>query len=210
MRLFTAMLGLLFVGLRCAVAEDKTTLIKALEAFQRADLDAAREQFQIVLKNDPANLVGLVNLGAVEYRARHFEAAEPLLKKALRIEIDTAAAWLTLGAIYFEQDKLDAALAALAQATLLEPKNARAHNYLGVTIGKKGWLSGAEMELQRAIELEPDYAEAHFNLALIYLRRDPRAIELARRHYKKAVSLGAAPDLLVEKTLAGVSESPTP
>ena len=100
-----------------------------------------------------------------------------------------------------DEDKLDAALAALAQAVFLDPKNARAHHYLGVTIGRKGWYSGAEDEMRKAIELQPDYAEAHFNLALFYLQRQPPAIELARRHYQKALDLGAAPDAEVARKI---------
>ena len=45
------------------------------------------------------------------------------------------------------------------------------------------------------------YADAHFNLALMYLDRKPPALELARRHYEKAVSLGAEKDEVVEEKL---------
>jgi Tfp pilus assembly protein PilF len=75
------------------------------------------------------------------------------------------------------------------------------HQYLGVTIGQKGWYSGAEDEMRKAIEIDPSYAEAHFNLAVFYLQRNPPAIELARRHYERALELGAPPDPDVEKSL---------
>lgn len=173
----------------------------ALAAFAHDDLETAKKAFQKLLDLNPNDLTALLNLGTIERRLKHPEAAERHLKKAVRLEPDAAIPWLTLGVIYFEQDKLDAALAALSQAVYLDPKNARAHNYLAVTIGKKGWLSGAEDELQKAIELSPDYADAHFNLAVFYLQRSPPAPELARRHYQKALDLGAAPDKLIEKEL---------
>ena len=113
---------------------------------------------------------------------------------------------MILGVIYYDQNKLDRALAALAQAVLFEPKDARAHHFLGVTIGKKGWYLGAEDEMRKAIELNPDYAEAHFNLAVFYLQRSPPAVELARRHYQKALDLGAAPDPQVEKGIGPPKE----
>lgn len=181
---------------------------EGVRAFGKGDLKLAEMDFQKLLKLYPDNLFALMNLGAVEYRLKKFAAAEQHLKRAVRQRPEAASAWLTLGALYCDLDKLDAALAALSQAVLLDPKNARAHNYLGVTVGKKGWYSGAEAELQRAIELEPDYAEAHFNLALFYLQRDPPAIELARRHYARALELGAAPDPLVEKNLADGKNKP--
>lgn len=171
-------------------------------AFAKGDFERAQKDFQKLLQLYPDNVFTLTNLGAVECRLKRWDDAEKHLKRAVRLQPEAAPAWLALGALYCDRDKLDAALAALSQAVLLDPKNARAHNYLGVTVGKKGWYSGAEAELQRAIELQPDYAEAHFNLALFYLQRNPPAIELVRRHYTRALELGAAPDPLVEKELA--------
>jgi Tfp pilus assembly protein PilF len=143
----------------------------------------------------------LINLGLVEYRQGSFAEAERLLKQAVRAQPEAGLAWLILGVVYYDQDKLDAALAALAQAALLEPKDARTHHYLGVTVGKKGWYSGAEDEMRKALEIDPNYAEAHFNLAVFYLQRNPPAVELARRHYRKALDLGAPPDEQVEKAI---------
>jgi Tfp pilus assembly protein PilF len=42
--------------------------------------------------------------------------------------------------------------------------------------------------------VKPDYAEAHFNLAVIYATAKPPSIALAKRHYEKALELGAGPD----------------
>jgi tetratricopeptide (TPR) repeat protein len=175
---------------------------EGVRAFERGDLELARKDFEKLLQAAPDSIFGLTNLGAVEYREKKFDVAEKHLKRAVRLQPEGAPAWLTLGALYCDQEKLDAALAALSQAVLLDPKNARAHNYLGVTIGKKGWYSGAEAELRTALELQPDYAEANFNLALAYLQRTPPSVELARRHYARALELGAAPDPLIEKSLA--------
>ena len=166
-------------------------------AKHQAIADAAMKTLA-VNPNDPA---ALTNLGFAEYRLKHLGEAEIFLKKAVRADLDYARAWLTLGVVYYEQNKIDAALAALSQAVLLEPKNARAHNYLGVTVGRKGWYGGAESELRKAVELAPDYADAHFNLALSYLQHAPPSVELARRHYQRALDLGAARDELVEKQL---------
>lgn len=179
---------------------------RALAAFKKGDLAAAKKDFEKVFELAPNNAATAINLGLIEYRqgASHYAEAEKWLTKAVHAAPEAGPAWLLLGVIAYDQDKLDAALAALAQAVLLEPKDPRAHHYLGVTIGKKGWYSGAEDEMRKAIELDPDYAEAHYNLALFYLERVPPSIELARRHYQKAISLGAAPDAQIEKTLGAV------
>jgi Flp pilus assembly protein TadD len=188
-------------GRKAVSAEAQKIADRALAAFRKGELAAAKKDFRKVLELAPNNAATLINLGLIEYRQKNFSQAEKLLQEAVRSEPDAGLAWLLLGVIRYDQEKYDAALAALAQAAYLEPRDARARHYLGVTIGKKGWYSGAEEEMRRAIELDANYAEAHYNLAVFYLQRVPPAVELARRHYYKAVDLGAEPDADLEKTL---------
>jgi Flp pilus assembly protein TadD len=167
---------------------------------------AARARLEKILEKEPANVPALIGLGELEYRAKHLEEAEQVLRRATLAQPQSAPAWLALGVVTCDAGKLDAALAALSQAVWLDPKNARAHNYLGVTVGRKGWRDGAEAELQRALELDESLADAHFNLAVVYLQENPPLVELARRHYYRARDLGAAPDSLVEKQINGSKE----
>jgi hypothetical protein len=51
------------------------------------------------------------------------------------------------------------------------------------------------------VELDQRYADANFNLAVLYLRRTPPLIELARRHYQRAIDLGAPRDPAIEKLI---------
>jgi tetratricopeptide (TPR) repeat protein len=179
-------------------------------AFARADFEGARRAYLKVIDLAPDNLLGLINLGVVEYSLKKFEEAEGHLKHAVRLKLDAAPAWLTLGIIYLEQNRLDEALAALAQATLYDPRNARARNYLGVVVGRKGWIDGAQVELRRAVEIDPNYSDAHYNLAVFYLEGRPPSIELARRHYFRAIELGADPDPEIEQSLKAAAPSPSP
>jgi tetratricopeptide (TPR) repeat protein len=165
-----------------------------IEALGKNKFDAAEAAFLKLLKLSPDNINALVNLGLVEFRLGRAEDAQKYLKQALRVKPDTALAWMTLGVIYLNQNDIEAATAAFAQAVYLDPKNPQAHNYYAVTLAKRGWYDGAEDELQKVVQLAPDFAEAHFNLALIYFQRNPPAVELARRHYQKALELGAQPD----------------
>lgn len=174
-------------------------------AFAHKDYERARRAYKKVIALAPDNLLGLINLGVVEYSAGNPTDAEPLLKRAVQLKLDAAPAWLTLGIMYMDQNRLDEALAALSQATLYEPRNARARNYLGVVIGRKGWLDGAQAELRKAVEIDPNYSDAHYNLAVFYLENKPPSLELARRHYYRAIELGAEPDPDVEKTLKAAS-----
>ena len=179
-------------------------------AFARGDFEGARRAYLKVIDLAPDNLLGLINLGVVEYSLKKFEDAEGHLKRAVRLKIDAAPAWLTLGIIYLEQNRLDEALAALSQATLYDPRNARARNYLGVVVGRKGWIDGAQVELRRAVEIDPNYSDAHYNLAVFYMEGRPPSTELARRHYFRAIELGADPDPEIEQSLKAPSPTPSP
>ena len=170
-------------------------------AFSLKDYVRARRSFKKALDLAPDNLVVLINLGVVEFYLGNFADSEAVLKRAVQLKLDAAPAWLTLGTMYMEQDRLDEALAALAQATLYDSRNARARNYLGVVVGRKGWIDGAQAELRKAVEIDPEYTDAHYNLAVFYLENKPPSVELARRHYYRAVELGAEKDLEIEKML---------
>ncbi|GAB4170554.1 MAG: hypothetical protein Fur0032_09470 [Terrimicrobiaceae bacterium] len=170
-------------------------------AFENRDYPRARRAYTKVLELVPDNLVGLVNLGMVEFADGQMEAAEKYLRKAIQVRLETAPAWLTLGTLYMDQGRLDEAHAALAQAVFLNPTNPRARNFLGVVIGRKGWLDGAQSELRQAVEIDPNYSDAHYNLAFFYLERKPPLVELARRHYFRSIELGAPADPDMEARL---------
>lgn len=166
----------------------------ALRDFTAGNLEAAKTLFQKVLAIAPENPPALINLALIAQRQQHGDEAEKFLRRVIQKDTANATAWLLLGIGAYERGELDAALAHLAQAVLYAPQDARAHQYLGVTLGRRGWYSAGEEELRRAVELDPKSADAHYNLAAIYMERVPPAVELARRHYIKAMDLGAAPD----------------
>jgi Flp pilus assembly protein TadD len=193
-------------GKRKASEDIQKIFKRAIVAMARGDLAAAREGFLKVLENVPDNVPTMINLGLVEYRSKNLEEAENRLRSAVRLAPESSIGWMIRGIVQYDRGHYDQALASLAQAAVLDPRNPMVHQYLGVTIGQKGWFSGAEDEMRKAIELDPQYAEAHFNLAVFYLQRNPPAVELARRHYQRALELGAAPDPDVEKSLTPPKE----
>lgn len=175
---------------------------EARQKFDAKDYEASEKLYDALLAKAPNNTLALSNLGVIYFHTGRLKSAEMVLKKSLQISPDDAFAHQTLGIVHFRQGRYDEAMAALTRAIDLDPKNATAHNYLGITVSKKGWPEAAEKELLEAISLNPNYAEAHFNLAIIYAMNTPPSVELARRHYQKALSLGAAPDKGLEKFLS--------
>jgi tetratricopeptide (TPR) repeat protein len=144
----------------------------------------------------------LVSAAAIKTKMGNLEESRTMLRKALSLDLDNAPAWQLLGMNALEQKKDQEAFSFLTQATLLNDMNPRAHNYLGMAAGRKGWSEASEQELRRAVELDPRYADANFNLAVLYLGRTPPLIELARRHYQRALDLGAQRDPAIEKLIA--------
>ena len=181
--------------------EARDAIEQGLAQFRDNKFDEAEKTFQKVTEMVPNHPVGWINLGSVEYRLGQLDEAERSLRKAVHLDPEVAQTWLTLGIVSYNKDEPEAALAALSQAVYLDSSNARAHMYLGVLMRKRGWLDAAEDELHRSVELDSTYSEAQFNLAMIYTERTPPALELARRHYYRALALGAVADPDMERLL---------
>ena len=184
--------------------------LKAEKAFSSGKLPEAERLYTEALASSPNSSPLLVSLAAVKTRLGKTGESVVLLKKALSLDLDNGAAWLLLGMNALEQNRDEEALADLMQATLHDGRNPRAHNYLGIAAGRKGWSDVSEQELRRAVELDSFYADANFNLAVFYLARKPPLIEMARRHYQRALDLGSPRDPALEARLAKAVASPSP
>ena len=97
----------------------KTALLFALVCFSFAAFaseeaeTAARARLEKLLSKEPGNVPALIGLGELEYRAKHLDEAEKILRRATLAQPQSVAAWLALGVVACDAGKLDAALAAL-------------------------------------------------------------------------------------------------
>ncbi len=174
---------------------------RAAAAFGKQDWPAARKAYLEMLELDDGNALIWANLGAVEQQAGETKQAIECFEKSVQINPKLAQTWTALGLLLQKEGDTYRAISCFTRAIHEEPEDARSHNYLAIAAKGLGWTDAAEAELQRAIELKPDYGIAHFNMALMLLERRPPAIELARRHYEKALALGVAKDDVVERRL---------
>jgi tetratricopeptide (TPR) repeat protein len=174
---------------------------EAKASFDQGKFKQAEKQYQEILAKSPNNVYSLSNLGVVLFRNGKLKAAELTLKKAIALAPADEFTHTTLGIVFYQQSKFDDALSELTKSLAINPKSATAHNYLGITASQKGWQEAAEKEMLEAIAENPEYTDAHFNLAVVYATSQPPAKELARRHYTKAIALGAAPDPTLDKIL---------
>jgi len=194
--------------------EEKNLIARAERAFSAGNLKEAESLYGKAAATTPDSVPLLVSLAAVKTRLGKTEESRTLLRRALSHDLGNGAAWLLLGMNALEQNNDTEAVADLMQAVCHDGKNPRAHNYLGIAAGRRGWSEVSEQELRRAVELNPDYADANFNLAVFYIGRTPPLLEQGRRHYQRALDLGATRDAALEariaKSVANPSSDPAP
>ncbi|MBA3385912.1 MAG: tetratricopeptide repeat protein [Chthoniobacterales bacterium] len=174
---------------------------EAKQNFDAGKFRASEKQYDAILAKSPNNVYALSNLGAVYFRSGQLKAAERTLKKAVTLAPKNEFARRTLGIVYYRQNKFDDAVTELTKALAINPKSFIAHNYLGITASEKGWQEAAEKEMLEAIAANPNYVDAHYNLAVIYATNKPPAKELAKRHYSKAMELGAEANSSLEQLI---------
>jgi Tfp pilus assembly protein PilF len=181
---------------------------EALKATMDKNYDLAEQKFNDVLKQDENNVYVLAYLANAEFAAGHLDECEKTVERALAVEPDDPGSLYLLGVLRYRQNKLDDAFDALSLSAQYNPTNSATQNFLGCVLADKGLRAPAETALRRAVQIDPDYAEAHFNLAVVYIGNQPPSTELARWHYKKAISLGHPRSDMLEKLLGTAPVGP--
>ena len=174
--------------------EVMTLIAEARDQFVRGNFAAAEKLYQQFVELNPNSVVALANLGVSQFRQGKLTAAQLALEKAIGVDPNDAFSLTTLGAVMIEQSRIQDAINYLERANESRGDDPITLNYLGVASSQLGQFGKAEQSLRRAITVDPGYAEAHFNLAVIYATAKPPSIALAKRHYEKALELGAGPD----------------
>lgn len=179
----------------------KELLARAKEEFERQDYLQAESTFREALNLNPDDYFALSNLGVVEFQLGRLKEAEEVLRKASEKSSDSSFALTTLGIVHYRQERLSDAEKVLRKSVTVNQEDFTAHNYLGIVLAASGKGKAGESEIMKAIEINPRYADAHFNLAVIYATGKPPAKMMARKHYAKAVELGAPPDPSLENLI---------
>ncbi|MBM3856527.1 MAG: tetratricopeptide repeat protein [Verrucomicrobia bacterium] len=174
---------------------------EAAKQYAQQQLPEAEKGFQEALRLDPQNVEYLNRLASVKTRLGKSAEASALLKESLQHQLENPTAWLLLGMNQLEDYQNEKAFASLVQAVLYDSKNAHAQNYLGIAAQRNHWNDISEASLRKAVELDPNYADAQFNLAVYYLQLTPPLIEVARRHYQRALDLGMPHDLKIDEMM---------
>jgi tetratricopeptide (TPR) repeat protein len=177
----------------------KECLARAKDEFDRQDYLQAENSFKEALGYSPDDYFALSNLGVVEFQLGKLKEAEEALAKASQKKSDSSFALTTLGIVNYRQERLEEAEKTLRKAIAVNDQDFTAHNYLGIVLAASGKGKAGESEIMKAIEINKNYADAHFNLAVIYATGKPPSKMMAKKHYAKALELGAPPDPSLER-----------
>jgi tetratricopeptide (TPR) repeat protein len=110
----------------------------------------AASEFQAELKNNPKHVQALIYLGDAQMQMNHPEAAEPLLKDAVRVDAGREMAHLDLGILYADADRKDEALREMKEAERLAPDDVNVHWRLGRLYKAMGKKDEAKAEFTKA------------------------------------------------------------
>jgi len=181
----------------------RETAQDAADLFKNQKYDESAAKYQSIIDKYPESLYAWSNLGVVRFQQGKFDEALKALQQAVKLSPTDAFSYSNLGIVYYQLGQYENAIDALNSAKALDPNDAKTHNYLGCACSQKGWQEVAEKEFRKAIEIDPNFGDAHFNLALVYATSKPPSLELARREYNTALTLGIAKDARLEKLLQG-------
>lgn len=133
-------------------------LDQAIAAHRSGNLLEAERAYTTILKGSKTQPVALHMLGLLHAQRGDFVDAEPLLKKAVRVDPDNPHVLFNYANVLRALDKTDDALAWLAKALALSPNFADAHLNRGAILMARQELHGAIAEFDRAIAIAPSSA----------------------------------------------------
>ena len=108
---------------------------------------------------------------------------------------------LLLGMAYCRVQQFAAAVSVLRPLVLRDPQSVSARNVLGAALLGQGNMNEARLELEKVLRMNAQLSDTHYNLAQVYIFSRPPDYDQARRHYRKALELGASPDRDIEQML---------
>lgn len=133
-------------------------LDQAIAAHRSGNLLEAERAYTTILKGSKTHPIALHMLGLLHIQQGDFADAEPLLKKAVRVDPGNPHVVFNYANVLRALDKTDDALAWFAKVIALSPNFAEAHLNRGAILLARKELHGAIAELDRAIAIAPSSA----------------------------------------------------
>jgi tetratricopeptide (TPR) repeat protein/tRNA A-37 threonylcarbamoyl transferase component Bud32 len=178
-----------------AAYEDYLTSLGYIQRYDKpGNLDRAVASLQNAINTDPNFALGRAELGEayrfkyiVDQNPRWLNEAEANARKAVELDSQLPAAYVTLGWVHDATGKYDLALQEFQQALHLEPLNGLAMAGLARSYNRSGRIADAEATYQRAIALRNNDWDAYNNYAQFSQARGKYAQAITQ--YQKALQL---------------------
>jgi tetratricopeptide (TPR) repeat protein len=159
----------------------------AYAAYQAGNLEAARNDYQQALREEPANRDALLGLAAVETRAQRYELADSIYDRLL--QADPRDPHAHAGLMALRGQGLDPVAAESRLKTLLASRpDAGVLNFtLGNLYAQQRRWAEAQQAYFKAVAADPENPDYAYNLAvsLEHLRQSGAALD----YYQRALSL---------------------
>lgn len=133
-------------------------LDQAIAAHRSGNLSEAELAYTTILRGSKTHPIALHMLGLLHAQRGNFADAEPLLKKAVRLDAGNPEVLFNYANVLRALDKTDDALTWFAKVIALSPNFADAYLNRGAILLARKELHGAIAELDRAIAISPSSA----------------------------------------------------
>jgi protein O-GlcNAc transferase len=168
--------------------EARRRLARTLEA--RGEAVLAVEQLEAARGQQPDDVGLIVELAQAQTGLRRFDAAERELKRALKLQPESADVYLAMGVISLRRGLYIQAEQELKRATELDPENGSAFYYRGESLNQLSRLDEALETLARAAQLQPELSRSFYLMGIVFDKKS-RPQE-AGAMYRKAREVGGA------------------
>ena len=169
-------------------------------AYNQGNLQAARANYQDVLREEPMNRDGLLGMAAIEVRAGRLGQAEILYQRLL--ETDPRDAYAQAGLFALRAQMSDPVQTESRAKSILagDPQAYVLHFTLGNQYAQQGRWPEAQQAFFKAFSADPENPDFAYNLAvsLDHLRQPGLALE----YYRRAIALAQQRSSNFDQTLA--------
>lgn len=143
-------------------------LNNAFDLHSKGDFKNAEKCYIEILKETPDNSEVLNLFGLLKYQNNNFDAAEKLIKKAIKYEKNIYY-YENLAGIYIKKEDWEKAIKIIKEAFLTDNGSFTLWFNLGLACKNTFQFEEAEKAYLTAIHLKPHSEKANFNLAALYL-----------------------------------------
>ncbi len=157
------------------VSEKVSALLsKGNELFAQKRYEEALEEYQNILKANPALYIINRNIGNCYYELEDYDSAIKHYESVLEEEPDSEDILITLGNIYLEKGELEKGLTYFQKIDEEKIKNPLTFYNIGTSFFNKGEIDKAIYYYSQAISLNPDLADAYYQLGLCYINSNEK------------------------------------